>query len=98
MRYFYICDLVKNGIVNVKCHPGQENLADHASKHHDAKHHKTVRPLYLHKTNSPQEILRAMTPRVLRGFVGTKLSGRPQPLRGLNPSLVPEPRTRITVT
>ena len=30
--------------------------------------------------------------------VGTKLGGRPRPLRGLDPSLVPYPRTRITVT
>ena len=81
MRYFYICDLVKHGIVNVKWQPGQENLADYASKHHDAKHHKTVRPLYLHEINSPRELLRAMTPRVLRGCVGTKLGGCPQTLR-----------------
>ena len=98
MRYFYIYDLVKHGIVNVKWHPGQENLADYASKHQDAKHHKTVRPLYLHEINSPREFLRTMTPRVLRGCVGTKLGGRPRPLRGIDPSLVPEPRTRITVT
>ena len=39
MRYFYIYDLVKHGIVNVKCHRGKENLADYASKQHDAKHH-----------------------------------------------------------
>ena len=96
MRYFYICDLVKHGIVNVKWHPGQENLADYASKHHDAKHHKTVQPLQLHEINSPRELLRAITPRVLRGCVGNKLGGRPIPLRQLNPSLVPEPRTRIT--
>ena len=98
MRYFYICDLVKHGIVNVKWRPGQENLADYASKHYDAKHHKTVRPLYLQKINSPRELLRAMIPRVLRGCVGTKLGGRPRPLSGLDPSLLPEPRTRITVT
>ena len=30
--------------------------------------------------------------------VGTKLGGRPQPLRRINLSLVPDPRTRITVT
>ena len=30
--------------------------------------------------------------------VGTKLGGHPRPLRGLDPSLVPEPRTRIIVT
>ena len=48
--------------------------------------------------NSPREILRAMTPSVLQGYVGTKLGGRPQPLRGIDPSLVPKPRTLITVT
>ena len=67
-------------------------------KHHDAKHHKTVRPLYLHDPQSPREILRDLTPHVLRGCVGTKLGGRPRPLRGLDPSLVPDPRTRIPVT
>ena len=45
MRYFYICDIIKHRIVNVKWYPGQENLVDYASKHYDAKHHKTVRPL-----------------------------------------------------
>ena len=98
MEVRYICDLVKHGIVNVKWPPRQENLVDYASKHHDAKHHKTVRPLYLHKINSPRDLLRAMTPRVLRGCVGTKLGGLPRPLRGLDPSLVPEPRTRSAVT
>ena len=77
--------VVKHGIVNVKWHPGQENLADNASKHHDAKHHKTVRPLYLQEINSPREVLRAMTPRVLQGCVETKLGGHPRPLCGLNP-------------
>ena len=38
-----------------------------------------------------------MTTRVLRGGVGNKLGGRPRPLRRLEPSLVPEPRTRMTV-
>ena len=96
MRYFYICDLVKHGIVDVKWHPGQENLADYVSKHHDAKHHKTVRPLYLHDPKSPRELLRALTPRVLRGCVGTKLGGRPRPLCRLDPALVPDPRTQNT--
>ena len=32
------------------------------------------------------------------GLVGAKLGRRPRPLRVLDPSLVPEPRTRITVT
>ena len=84
--------------MNLKWHPGKENLADYGSKYHDAKHHKTVRLLYLHEINSPRELLQAMTPRVPRWCVGTKLCGRPRPLPGIDPSLVPEPRTRITVT
>ena len=87
IRYFYICDIVKHGIVNVKWHLGQENLADYASKHHDEKHHKTVRPLFLHDPKSPHELLQALPPRVLRGCVGTKVGGRPQPLRGLDLSV-----------
>ena len=87
----------KQVIVNVKWHPGKENLTDYASKHQDTKNNKTVRPLYLHKMNSPRDILRAMTPSVLRGCVVTKLGGRPQPLCGLDPSLVPDPRTWIIV-
>jgi hypothetical protein len=50
MRYFYICDQVKNGEFDVRWHPGHENLGDYASKHHDVRHHTQVRPMHL----SPQ--------------------------------------------
>ena len=97
IRYFYIGNLVKHEIVNVKWHPGKENLADYASKHQDAKHNKTVQRLYLQYPKSPHELLRALTPHVLRGCVGTKLGGIPRPLRGLEPSLVPDQRTQRPV-
>ena len=44
MRFFWVTDQVKNGVMGIQWHPGQENLADYKSKHHDSKHHKVVRP------------------------------------------------------
>ena len=31
MRYFYICDIIKNVEVQVKWHPRQNNIGDYAS-------------------------------------------------------------------
>ena len=42
MRYFYICNQVKNGEFDIIWHPGKVNMGDYASKHHDASHHKNV--------------------------------------------------------
>ena len=55
MHYFYICDLVKNEDVKVIWHPGQEKLGDYASKHHDEKHYRNVRPIYTYMRHNPQE-------------------------------------------
>jgi hypothetical protein len=75
MRSFYICDQVKNKEFDVRWHPGQENLGDYASKHHDSRHHQTVRPIYLHQSDSPTILPRALTPSALRGCVENKLVG-----------------------
>ena len=75
MRYFYICYLFKNNDVQVLWHPGQENIGDYASKHHYAKHHQNVRPIYLHKVHSPRIIPRASNPIFLQGFVGNIPAG-----------------------
>ena len=69
IRYFYICDLVKHKDVKENWHPGQENVGDYASKHHDTKHQQHVRPIYLHETNSPRMLAQATKPSVLRGCV-----------------------------
>ena len=71
MRYFYFCDIVKHKEVQVNWHPGQENIGEYASKHHDTKHHQQVVPIYLHETNSSQILPWATNPSVLRGYVGT---------------------------
>jgi hypothetical protein len=92
MRYFYICDQVKNKEFNVRWHPGQENLADYASKHHDSRHHRQVRPIYLHEADSPTHLPRALTPSALRGCVGNKpvgSVGRPLAMLPQGRALVP---------
>ena len=47
MRFFWVTDQVKSGVVDIKWHPGQGNLAYYTSKHHDSKHQKVVRPWYI---------------------------------------------------
>ena len=71
MRYFWVCDQVKRGLAKVEYHPGQECLADYPSKHHDARHHQKVRPIYQHEKNSPLALERALKPSDLRGCVGS---------------------------
>ena len=39
---FYVCDQVKQCVVNILWHTGQENLGDYTSKNHDTLHHKLV--------------------------------------------------------
>ena len=77
MRYFYACDQVDKGYFSVYWHPGAENLGDYASKHHEAAHHKLVRPIYLHEESSPRVLNRALTPQQVRKLgVGKAPSAR----------------------
>ena len=65
MRFFWVTDQVKNGVMGIQWHPGQENLADYKSKHHDSKHHKVVRPYYIQEDNSQRVLPRAAKPSAL---------------------------------
>ena len=51
MRFFWIRDRVRRGQFYVYWQKGNTNLADYFTKHHPAKHHQRMRPVYLH---SPQ--------------------------------------------
>ena len=42
MRFFWVTDKVKSGVMYIQWHPGQENLADYTSKHHDSKNHQLL--------------------------------------------------------
>lgn len=72
MRYFWIVDQVDQNNFDVQWHPGQENLADYATKHHSAATHRKIRPFYVHTHHSPTHLTRALTPSQLRGCVKTQ--------------------------
>ncbi len=67
MHFFWISDKVAKDMYVLSWHPGQENVADYQSKHHEGAHHVAVCPWYLHMDNSPQELLRALVPSTLKG-------------------------------
>jgi hypothetical protein len=60
MRYHWLTDIVRQKQFDIYWRPGRENLADYHTKHHSAQHHKDMRHLILHESNSLQ---------VLRGCV-----------------------------
>jgi hypothetical protein len=68
MRYHWLTDRVRQKQFDVYWRPGRENLGDYHTKHHSAQHHKDMRGLILHQSNSLQ---------VLRGCV--KQLPLPQP-------------------
>jgi hypothetical protein len=52
MRYYWIRDRVRQGHYQVTWRPGDTNLADYFTKHHPAKHHRRMRPRYLHEPHA----------------------------------------------
>ena len=75
MRYYWIVDQSDQGYFKVVWALVLEHLGDYPTKHHNAKHHKRVRPFYLHEENSPRYLPRALPPSVMRGCVDTLSSG-----------------------
>ncbi len=70
MRFFWVGDKVAQEMYKLRCHPGQENLADYQSKHHAMSHHINICPWYLHMKNSLRFLPRAQKPSALKGCVG----------------------------
>ena len=56
MRFYWYQDLLSQKHLYVYWNLGTFNLGDYYSKHHAAKHHSTLRPIYMHKKISPREI------------------------------------------
>jgi hypothetical protein len=75
MPFFWISDKEAHNMYALSWHTGQENLADYQRKHHTGTHHIAVHPWYLHMDNSPQDLPRALAPRVLKECVGTLNDG-----------------------
>ena len=53
MRYYWLQDRVKQNQFKILWQKASTNLADYHSKHHSAKHHQRMRPIYLHTKQSP---------------------------------------------
>ena len=56
MRYFWVIDQQREGLINVRWKPGHINLANYFTKHFFAPYHQKVRPIYLHREDSPKYI------------------------------------------
>jgi hypothetical protein len=83
MRFYWVRDRVKQGHFHIYWGPGKLNLADYYTKHHSAKHHQQMRPIYLHTVSesnaSNAAIARAL--HILRGCV------KPAPVTSWKPAL-----------
>ena len=90
MRYFWLLDQQMQKYFNIQYHPGQENMGDYPSKAHTGAVHQHVRPWYIHDSNSPTELPRALKPSSRRGCAETL--GDPYSQR------TPLPSVPITVT
>ncbi len=71
MWFFWVGNKEAQDIYGVSWHPGQEKLADYQSKHHIGAHHRKVCMWYLHQTDSPRFLPRAVAPSTPKGYVGT---------------------------
>jgi hypothetical protein len=49
MRFYWVQDRCKQGHFNIFWKPGTTNLANYFTKHHAARHHQLMRPVYLHE-------------------------------------------------
>jgi hypothetical protein len=53
MRFYWVRDRSNQGHFNVYRAPGCNNLGDYFTKHHLPKHHRLMRPTFLHMPTSP---------------------------------------------
>eukprot|EP00957_Ditylum_brightwellii_P176537 13445207-Ditylum_brightwellii.AAC.1 len=67
MRYFWILPQIQQGNFDVICQPGQESLGDYSTKHHPAAHHQRIRTYFVHMSESPRYLPRALAPYLLQG-------------------------------
>ena len=56
MRFYWCWHQVSQNSFCVYWNPGKVNIGDYYSKHHLAKHHQMVRPIYLNEKSSLKDI------------------------------------------
>ena len=70
MRYFWLLCQEAQRILNVRYHPGAENLGDYQTKLHKGAHHERACPFYVQTNKSPQFLQWAARPSVRKRCVG----------------------------
>jgi hypothetical protein len=55
MRFYWLCDRVRQKQFYIYWCPGAGNKADYFTKHHPTAHHRAMRPRYLYDKNNPQQ-------------------------------------------
>jgi hypothetical protein len=53
IRFYWIKDIVKQGLFFVYWGPGYQNLADYFTKHHSPAHQKIIRAIYIDADEQP---------------------------------------------
>jgi siderophore synthetase component len=65
MRFYWVWDHCKQGHFNIFWKPGTTNLANDFAKHHAARHHQLMQPVYLHDDKASAAIANALS--ILQG-------------------------------
>ena len=53
MRFYWICDRVRQKQFHIYWKKGSLNKADYFTKHHPASHHQNIRSTYIHSSDNP---------------------------------------------
>jgi hypothetical protein len=72
MRFYWICDRVKQNQFIIYWRPGTENLGDYFTKHHPASHHRLIRDSFLVPKPTSSKSAPSHSPSVLRGCVNSR--------------------------
>jgi hypothetical protein len=67
MCFYWLSDCCKQGHFHIFWKPGTTYLADYFMKHHAARHHQLMRPVYLHEDKAGAAIANALS--ILQGCV-----------------------------
>jgi hypothetical protein len=78
MRFYWVCDCSKQGHFHIFWKPGTANFANFFTKHHAARHHQLMRPVYLHEKKASAAIAIALP--ILHGF-SHPADGEPNPMQ-----------------
>ncbi len=90
MRFYWIRDRSNQGHFHVYWAPGSANLGDYFTKHHSPKHHRLMRPTFLHMPTNPYT-------RMLRGCVDSPPTSQVTRKRTVRPTVRQQQSRRVDI-